>query len=161
MPLPLYLVLLHAGFCLPPTLPPARCALTAPFHPYSPSPSGLRRSRPSTTGLPRRSPKDEGGRYVFCATFRQVALPGRYPAHCPVEFGLSSRLRAFGASAGDRLADCDLSIIKSQSPNPKTQIPRIRDLGFPTWDLALGIWDLGFPNYPSISCLIPYCSSFL
>src|SRR5437763_6729123 len=27
-----YLVLLRAGFCLPPMLPPARCALTAPFH---------------------------------------------------------------------------------------------------------------------------------
>ena len=33
-PTPPYLVLLRAGFCLPPTLPPARCALTAPFHPY-------------------------------------------------------------------------------------------------------------------------------
>src|SRR5262245_53398876 len=31
---PPYLALLRAGFCLPPTLPPARCALTAPFHPY-------------------------------------------------------------------------------------------------------------------------------
>ena len=31
---PPYLVLLRAGFCLPPTLRPARCALTAPFHPY-------------------------------------------------------------------------------------------------------------------------------
>src|SRR5262249_59384083 len=29
-----YLVLLRAGFCLPPMSPPARCALTAPFHPY-------------------------------------------------------------------------------------------------------------------------------
>jgi hypothetical protein len=29
-----YLVLLRAGFCLPPALRPARCALTAPFHPY-------------------------------------------------------------------------------------------------------------------------------
>src|SRR5678815_2726042 len=27
-----YLVLLRAGFCLPPVLPQARCALTAPFH---------------------------------------------------------------------------------------------------------------------------------
>src|SRR6185295_15619793 len=31
---PPYLVLLRAGFCLPPALPSARCALTAPFHPY-------------------------------------------------------------------------------------------------------------------------------
>jgi hypothetical protein len=46
--------------------------------------------------LTHRSPKGEGGRYVFCATVRQVALPGRYPAHCPAEFGLSSRLRPSG-----------------------------------------------------------------
>ena len=39
---PPYLVLLRAGFCLPPTLPPARCALTAPFHPY-PASRALRR----------------------------------------------------------------------------------------------------------------------
>jgi hypothetical protein len=31
-----------------------------------------------------------GGRYVFCATVLQVTLTGRYPAHCPAEFGLSS-----------------------------------------------------------------------
>jgi len=29
-----YLVLLQAGFTLPAMLPPPRCALTAPFHPY-------------------------------------------------------------------------------------------------------------------------------
>ena len=29
-----YLVLLQAGFALPAMLPPPRCALTAPFHPY-------------------------------------------------------------------------------------------------------------------------------
>jgi len=29
-----YLVLLRVGFTLPPLLPAARCALTAPFHPY-------------------------------------------------------------------------------------------------------------------------------
>jgi hypothetical protein len=45
---------------------------------------------------------------------RQVALPGRYPAHCPVEFGLSSqsstsRLRGVPGSGG-RLADCDRSL---------------------------------------------------
>jgi hypothetical protein len=32
-----YLVLLPVGFSLPPPLPAARCALTAPFHPYRPS----------------------------------------------------------------------------------------------------------------------------
>ena len=33
-----YSVLLPAGLAMPPTLPPARCALTAPFHPYRPTP---------------------------------------------------------------------------------------------------------------------------
>ena len=32
--IPPYLVLLRVGFTLPPALPPKRCALTAPFHPY-------------------------------------------------------------------------------------------------------------------------------
>src|SRR5271166_6104668 len=42
-----YSVLLPAGLAVPPTLPPARCALAAPFHPYrcagpcGPSPGGL------------------------------------------------------------------------------------------------------------------------
>ncbi len=31
---PAYLVLLRVGFTMPPALLPARCALTAPFHPY-------------------------------------------------------------------------------------------------------------------------------
>jgi hypothetical protein len=47
-----YLVLLRVGFSLPPPLLAARCALTAPFHPY-----------------PARA-----GRYVFCGTFRQRRL---------------------------------------------------------------------------------------
>src|SRR5216117_3599969 len=33
-----YLVLLPVGFALPLTLPAARCALTAPFHPCRPDP---------------------------------------------------------------------------------------------------------------------------
>src|SRR6476469_6085956 len=48
---PPYLVLLHAGFGLPPLLPAARCALTAPFHPY-----------PSTRI--RLSPDARSGRYI-------------------------------------------------------------------------------------------------
>jgi hypothetical protein len=40
-----------------------------------------------------RTPQDQPERcerYIFCATFLQVALTGDYPAHCPAEFGLSS-----------------------------------------------------------------------
>ena len=66
-----YLVLLRVGFALPPLLPAARCALTAPFHPCR------RRAAPL-------------GRYVFCGTFRGLAPPRRYLAPCPEEPGLSS-----------------------------------------------------------------------
>src|ERR1700694_3334148 len=62
-----YLVLLPVGFALPPPLPAARCALTAPFHPCR-----------GKCYAPRR--------FVLCGTFPGV-LPlarkcpaGRYPA---------------------------------------------------------------------------------
>jgi len=81
---PPYLVLLRAGFCLPPTLRPARCALTAPFHPYlSTHPYGVR-SRQASLACPERAPKGRvEGRYVFCATspsgYPARALPGALP----------------------------------------------------------------------------------
>ena len=95
---PPYLVLLRAGFCLPPVLPRARCALTAPFHPYSPA--ALRGSAEQALQACLAEPRASSGRYIFCATVLQVTLTGRYPAHCPAEFGLSSPAFApFGASA--------------------------------------------------------------
>ena len=54
-------------------LPPMRCALTAPFHPYRPN-TWLRRS-------------------ALCCTFRGFTPPRRYLALCPVEPGLSSAVR--------------------------------------------------------------------
>jgi len=69
---PPYLVLLRVGFTLPPTLLPERCALTAPFHPYPGSPRGGMFSVALAVHGPLRP------------------RPGRYPAHCPAEFGLSS-----------------------------------------------------------------------
>jgi hypothetical protein len=63
-----YLVLLPVGFSLPPPLPAARCALTAPFHPCRPC--------NPTNGLAWAR------RYVFCGTFPGVAPAGRYPAPC-------------------------------------------------------------------------------
>ncbi len=53
-----YLVLLLVGFTMPLPLPDARCALTAPFHPYLPG----------------------GRRSALCGTFPRVAPAGRYPA---------------------------------------------------------------------------------
>ena len=60
-----YLVLLPVGFTLPPPLPAARCALTAPFHPCRPPP------RKATSSA-----------VCFCGTFPGVAPAGRYPAPC-------------------------------------------------------------------------------
>src|SRR5260221_9267151 len=57
-----YLVLLPVGFAMPPPLPTARCALTAPFHPCRP---------------PKRA-----RRFAFCGTFPGVTPAGRYPAPC-------------------------------------------------------------------------------
>ena len=113
-----YLALLRAGFCLPPVLPRARCALTAPFHPYSPSRlTALRRSGIFSVPLVLR-----------------VAPTGRYPAHCPAEFGLSSRppsprfaLSGYGETTRDRRSSSALRPL----------------------------------DYPSDSWVIAYCSSFL
>src|SRR5258705_4771265 len=60
--IPAYLVLLRVGFTVPRTLLPARCALTAPFHPY-PEP---------LTDLPRQI--TNSGRYILCCTGRPAAL---------------------------------------------------------------------------------------
>ena len=59
---PPYLVLLRVGFTLPPALPPERCALTAPFHPYP----GAEASQPGEPGKllqggPRPAPKKRRG----------------------------------------------------------------------------------------------------
>ena len=73
VPTPPYLALLRAGFCLPPVLPRARCALTAPFHPYPPPLAGLRRGelhgqahrpaadRPSASSRPRGPARRSAG----------------------------------------------------------------------------------------------------
>jgi hypothetical protein len=58
-----YSVLLPVGFAMPLPLPAARCALTAPFHPY-----------------PQLAQSACGGRFVLCGTFPGVAPAGRYPA---------------------------------------------------------------------------------
>jgi hypothetical protein len=52
--------------------------------------AGAVRSYRTFSPLPTFAVTSEGGRYIFCATFLQVTLTGRYPAHCPAEFGLSS-----------------------------------------------------------------------
>ena len=50
---PPYLVLLRVGFTLPPTLPPERCALAAPFHPYPGAEASMLASGSSSARRPR------------------------------------------------------------------------------------------------------------
>ena len=85
-----YLVLLRVGFTLPPLLPEARCALTAPFHPCRRRCAAL-------------------GRCVFCGTFRGLTPPRRYLAPCPVEPGLSSATRNASRRLPGRLQREDYS----------------------------------------------------
>jgi len=100
--LPSYLVLLRVGFAVPATLLWRRCALTAPFHPYLAdvlSPRLQKRVEHRT--------QNDGGAVCFlwhspstglsvpprqnCAGWTPTSQPpGRYPARCSVEFGLSS-----------------------------------------------------------------------
>ena len=61
--------------------PRARCALTAPFHPYLIHP--LQRPCGFVADGHRRS--------VLCCTFRRLTPPRRYLAPCPAEPGLSSK----------------------------------------------------------------------
>src|SRR5271170_7518409 len=68
-----YLVLLPVGFSLPPPLPAARCALTAPFHPCRPP------------GFPRRT-----GGVLSVALSLGSPPPGVTRHRTSVEPGLSS-----------------------------------------------------------------------
>ena len=68
-----YLVLLPVGFTVPPPLPGARCALTAPFHPYPPSRQGAAAGGLLSVALSLGSPP-----------------PGITRHRVPVEPGLSS-----------------------------------------------------------------------
>jgi hypothetical protein len=81
--LPPYLVLLRVGFALPATLLARRCALTAPFHPY---PGVATEAVCFLWHFPSKN----------LPLLRKLRArmghspPGRYPAHCSAEFGLSS-----------------------------------------------------------------------
>jgi hypothetical protein len=105
---PPYLVLLRVGFTLPPPLLTARCALTAPFHPYHCG-TGRRGVHPSDRPF---MPKHVQRRYVFCGTGRPRAfkpasrtLSGTLP--CGVRTFLSRRsLLAQGYPAATARSSC-------------------------------------------------------
>ena len=74
-----YLVLLRVGFAMPRALLRERCALTAPFHPYRNRRTSqalracARFAFASGAKADRLSPFTQR-RYIFCGTFRKVAL---------------------------------------------------------------------------------------
>jgi hypothetical protein len=99
-----YSVLLPVWFAMPPPLPEARCALTAPFHPYPASPfSGF------------------AGRFVLCGTVPGAAPAcarknpaGRYPA--PYVDGARTFLpRSLSALAGAAVRPTDALGMGAQS----------------------------------------------
>ncbi len=90
--LPSYLALHHAGFSVPPMLPPERWALTPPFHPCQTE----RASRRRLAGFPARCHRASlSRRYILCGTFREQwhklkfvpPHPWRYQARCPLPRG--------------------------------------------------------------------------
>ncbi len=87
-----------SGWSLPcyELLPVARCALTAPFHPYL-IPSRRRGHR----------------RFALCCTCRRLAPPRRYLAPCSMEPGLSSPL---SVSLGDRPRDVNKAATTQSTP---------------------------------------------
>jgi hypothetical protein len=120
---PPYLVLLRAGFGLPPVLPRARCALTAPFHPFSGRPEG----RPLPISV--AACLEAGRRGIFSVPLSfELPRPGvtrrtalRSSDFPPLDSALRTSLRAGPApftglvlsearraeSKDDRLAYCD------------------------------------------------------
>jgi hypothetical protein len=73
-----YSVLLPVGFALPPALPRARCALTAPFHPYR-------------SGVPPRARGRRGGGLFSVALSLGSRPPDVIRHRMSMEPGLSSR----------------------------------------------------------------------
>src|SRR5260370_27099146 len=85
-----YLVLLPVGFSLPPPLPAARCALTAPFHPCRPP-------------APRIGPDGLGGMFSVALSLGSPP-PGVTRHRASVEPGLSS-LRSAARLSGEPPSD--------------------------------------------------------
>src|SRR5687768_14347222 len=71
------------------------------------------RSYRTFSPLPRHSARESAtaGGIFSVPLVLQVTLTGRYPAHCPSEFGLSSHL-----AASDHLADCNNLLLYLSRP---------------------------------------------
>jgi hypothetical protein len=113
------LVLLQVGFTVPPMLPSARCALTAPFHPYSAPISCVCLSDTAIHKflvLHVSAQRDERGAVSFLWHFPWAHAPQALPGALPWEPGLSSTL-----ARSDCLADsgCD-GAVESRAKQAKS-----------------------------------------
>ena len=109
-----YLVLLPVGFALPPPLPAARCALTAPFHPCRLRHAEVRRGGLLSVALSLGSPPPgvtrhrvsvEPGLSSLRAKQRRAAIRPSGAAsgrrcRCPRQLGLGSEKRQLGDQRG-------------------------------------------------------------
>jgi len=111
-----YLVLLRVGFAMPRALLPGRCALTAPFHPYRTSRTSQASRACACFAFASGSKRIGLRRSLICGGIFSVALsvkwawthlPGRYPAHRSMEFGLSSLLAVQPGKTGVHNQDSD------------------------------------------------------
>lgn len=117
-----YSTLLPVGFAVPLPLPVARWALTPPFHPG-----------------PRKR-----GWFVFCGTFPEVALAGRYPAPCLR--GARTFLDACAPRPPDRLVCDHMAASPRRVKSPPAA--RSRHLAGLRSDCAGSGWWSGRPPHP-------------
>jgi hypothetical protein len=102
--------------------PGTRVERAAPSPLLGLAPGGVCHATPVTSG-PVRSyrtlsplpvlPEGSHRRFAFCGTFRRLAPPGRYPAPCPVELGLSSSRAGNPADRRPSLACCPFGFVES------------------------------------------------
>src|SRR4051812_36307016 len=115
-----YSVLLPVGFALPPALPPARCALTAPFHPYR-------------SGVPPRTRGCRGGGLFSVALSLGSRPPDVIRHRMSMEPGLSSRT-CLSALVQAAVLPTDHIGMGCERPAVKVPIPilhRVREGGAP------------------------------
>ena len=91
-----YLVLLRVGFTLPPVLPPARCALTAPFHPYLTSFRTYTAHTARAVAAPMRGLEAVCFLWHFPWARAPQALPGTLPFGARTFLRLASKRRLPG-----------------------------------------------------------------
>jgi hypothetical protein len=149
-----YLVLLRAGFCLPPTLRPARCALTAPFHPYPPPREARSRAVYFLCHCPSGHPDRAlpGALPFGVRTFLPSSRPfGNDDGRSSGSLRRDDSIRAARTGRAGRAGKAGWRQPSESSPEFESGIAFPPCLPCPACPCV----------YPSVSCEIWYCSSFL